>query len=99
MCIYDVKNFCLSHVLTKEDILLKFWETKKKYTVHVGLVHWILYFYIKSCFYTIFYQVLIKDRWRLYVTFFDDCKMSMKHCFKTAFLLKIQTSMDQADLH
>ena len=29
----------------------------------------------------------------------DGCKISMKNCFKTAFLLEIKTSMDQIDVH
>ena len=31
--------------------------------------------------------------------FFDGCKMSMKNRFKIAFLLKIQTSLDQTEVH
>ena len=34
-----------------------------------------------------------------YAIFFEGCKKSMTNCFKTAFLLKIQISIDQTDVH
>ena len=87
-----------SYFLSKEDILIKFCETTENISVHDGFIFLSLYFYVNDYFYTFFIRLYLKIECA-FVIFFESCKMCMKNCFKAAFLIKIQTSMDQNDVH